>query len=670
MATEKKNILNKLYPIAIGLFLFAIIIVYQLVSIQLVHGDLYKEDAQAKMIKEFDIPANRGNVYSDEGDLLATSVSRFDIRLDLKTVKNVAFNKNVKALSKFLASMFAKSAGEYEMYLRKARKDNNRYLFVAKNLSYLEYRKIRTHALFGKKGVFKRSLIKQQRTVRERPIGRIAERTIGWDEKRIGTDGKEFSVRVGLEGNFRKYLRGKDGRQVRQQIAKGAWKPIFNSQEIEPINGQDIVTTINTNIQDIAHHALLMQLEKFKAEHGSVVVMETKTGEIKAISNLGITKSGKYYERLNYAIGEKHEPGSTFKLMSMVVALEDKVIDSGTIIDTEKGKWLVGKRFVRDSHIGGFGKISAARVLEQSSNVGIAKIIHNNYKHNPQKFIDGLHELEVGYKLDIPIIGEGEPYIPSPKVKERWYGTTLAWMSYGYGVSMTPLQTLTFYNAIANNGKMVKPLFVKEIRQQGKVLKRFETEVINEKICSQNTIDKVNVMLRNVVKRGTATNIYNANYFLAGKTGTTQVDYANGKEMQYVASFAGFFPADNPKYSCIVVIHRPDKKIGFYGNVVAAPVFQKIAQKLYANTPIVNEFKELKSEFASLDNNYLRYNINSQKKYRNVPNVKGMVGMDAISILENLGLKVSFKGSGKVKSQSIKAGNTFKKGKKIVLELS
>ncbi|MCF6351065.1 MAG: transpeptidase family protein [Flavobacteriaceae bacterium] len=667
---KKKNILKKLYPIAISLLLFAIVIIYKLVDIQIINGNLYKEDAIARTIKDFNIPANRGNVYSADGSLLATSVSRFDIRMDLVTVSNKNFNKYVKNLSKALSKMFGKSISHYETYLRKAKKNKSRYLLIARNLSYTEYLKVKNFPLFNL-GPYKGGFIKEQRTVRERPIGKIAERTIGWDEYRIDADGKKYPVRVGLEGNFRKYLRGEDGKQIRQKIAKGQWKPIFYAQEKEPVEGQDIITTINTNIQDIAHHALLEQLEKFKAAHGTVIVMETKTGEIRAISNLGRTKNGTYYERLNYAIGESHEPGSTFKLMSMVVALEDKVIDSGAIIDTEKGKWKVGKRIVKDSHDGGYGKISAARVLEVSSNVGIAKIIQKNYKHNPQKFIDGLHKLEVGFKLNLPIKGEGEPYMPNPKIKDKWYGTTLPWMSFGYGVSITPLQTLTFYNAIANNGKMVKPLFVKAIKEQNKVIKIFKTEVINEKICSQNTINKVNIMLQNVVKRGTATNIYNENYALAGKTGTCKVDYGRaGIKEQYIASFAGFFPADNPKYSCIVVIHKPQKKLGYYGNIVAAPVFKKIAQKLYTNTPILNQFKGLKSDYKTLEKSYTTYNINAQKKYKNIPNVEGMVGMDAISILENLGMKVNFKGSGKVKKQSIKAGEKIIKGKTIVLELS
>lgn len=670
MAVQKQNILNKLYPFAIGLFVFAVVVMYKLIDIQFIEGDLYRNEAQDRVIRKFDIPANRGNVYSADGNLLATSVSRFDIHMDLVTVSNENFEKYVKDLAKSMSRMFSKSAAYYESHLRKAKKNKNRYLLIARDLSYTQYLKVKQFPLF-KLGAFKGGFIKEQKTVRERPIGRIAERTIGWDEIRIGADGNPFPVRVGLEGNFRTYLRGKNGKRLKQKIAKGQWKPIFDAQETDPIDGKDIVTTINVNIQDIAHHALLAQLEKFKADHGSVVVMETRTGEIKAISNLGRTKSGKYYERLNYAIGESHEPGSTFKLMSMVVALEDKVVDSNSVIDTGNGLWKIGKRTVRDSHHGGYGKITASQVIEKSSNVGIAKIIQNNYKNNPQKFIDGLHKMEVGFKLNIPIKGEGKPYIPTPKNKKTWYGTTLPWMSYGYGVSITALQTLTFYNAIANNGKMVKPMFVKAVKQQDKVLKVFETEVINDKICSQSTIDKVNKMLQNVVKKGTATNIYNKDYFLAGKTGTCLVDYGkNGDKPQYIASFAGFFPADNPMYSCIVVIHKPDIELGYYGATVAAPVFAQIAQKLYTDTPIVDEFNQLKSDYAFLEKSELRYNINAERQFKTMPNLKGMVGMDAVSLLENLGLKVSVKGIGKVKNQSIKVGEIISKGKSIALELS
>ena len=658
MAVQKKQILNKVYLFTGFMFLFAIAIGYKLVQIEFIDGDDYRKLAEQGTIKTFEIDANRGNVYTTDGSLLATSVSKFDIRMDPVSVSDENFENGIKDLSRSLSKMLGKSSGYYENYIRKAKKSKNRYLFITRNLSYNEYQKIKKFPIF-KLGTYRGGFIVEQRTVREHPIGRIAERAVGYDD---------YRGRVGIEGSFYEFLRGKNGKRLKQKIAKGQWKPLNDNNEIEPIDGKDIITTIDLNIQDIAHHALLEQLEKFSADHGSVVVMETKTGAIKAISNLGRTSKGTYYEQRNYAIYESHEPGSTFKLMSMVVALEDKVIDTSTVIDTEKGVITFYRKKVRDSHNGGYGKISAARVFEVSSNVGIVKIVNENYKDNPKKFIEGLNRMNIGEKIGLPIKGEGNPIIPNPKDKKSWNGLSLPWMAYGYGVSFTPLQTLTFYNAIANDGEMVKPRFVKEIRTQSNVITKFEKEVINPKICSQQTIDYVKVMMSNVVKQGTAENIYDKNFSMAGKTGTCQTDYWKG-ETQYISSFVGYFPADEPKYSCIVVIHKPDKKIGYYGNIVAAPVFKKIARKIYSETPTQDEV-EFQSDYVMLNKTYKSYDKKVNTLYKKVPNVKNMPGMDAISLLENLGFKVNFIGIGKVKSQSIKPGAALKKGEIISLDLS
>ncbi|MCF6223897.1 MAG: transpeptidase family protein [Flavobacteriaceae bacterium] len=657
MAVQKKQILNKAYLITGFMFLFAIAIVYKLVQIKFIDGEAYREIAEQGTVKTFEITANRGSVYTSDGSLLATSVSKFDIRMDVVTVSDADFESGIKALSKSLSKMLGKSAGFYEKYIRKARANKNRYLFITRNLSYNQYQELMQFPIF-KLGPYRGGFIVEQRTVREHPIGKIAERAVGYDD---------YRGRVGIEGSFYEFLRGTNGKRLKQKIAKGQWKPLNDNNEIEPIDGKDIITTIDLNIQDVAHHALLGQLEKFNADHGSVVVMETKTGEIKAISNLGRTSKGTYFEQRNYAIYESHEPGSTFKLMGMVVALEDKVIDTSTVIDTEKGVITFHGKSVRDSHRGGYGKISAARAFELSSNVGIVKIINENYKDNPDKFIAGLQKMHIGKKIGLPIKGEGAPIIPDPK-KKSWNGLSLPWMAYGYGVSITPLQTLTFYNAIANNGEMVKPRFVKEIRTQNEVISKFEKEVIDPKICSQETIDKVKEMMLNVVRRGTAENIYDENFSMAGKTGTCQTEYWTDKT-QYISSFVGYFPADEPKYSCIVVIHKPDKKIGYYGNIVAAPVFQQIARKIYTDTPVQAEIT-FDPQLAASDSNYEDYYKKANTNYKTVPNVKNMPGMDAVSLLENLGFKVSFKGIGKVKSQSIKAGKELKKGEIIKLNLS
>ena len=658
MAVQKKQILNKVYLLTGFMFLFGIAIAYKLVQIEFVKGDEYRALAEQGTVKTFKIAANRGSVYTSDGSLLATSVSKFDVRMDAVTVSDEDFENGIKGLSKSLSQMLGKSPGYYENKIRKARANKNRYLFITRNLSYNDYQELKKYPIF-KLGTYRGGFIVEQRTVREHPIGKIAERAVGYDD---------YRGRVGIEGSFYEFLRGKKGQRLKQKIAKGQWKPLNDNNEIEPIDGKDIITTIDLNIQDVAHHALLAQLEKFNADHGSVVVMETKTGEIKAISNLGRTSKGTYFEQRNYAIYESHEPGSTFKLMSMVVALEDKVIDTSQIVDTEKGVIKFHGRSVRDSHEGGYGKISVARVFEVSSNVGIVKIINEHYEKDPNKFIEGLKRMNVGEKLGLPIKGEGKPIIPDPKNKKTWNGLSLPWMAYGYGVSFTPLQTLTFYNAIANNGEMIKPRFVKEIRTQSNVITKFEKEVINPKICSDETIDKVKEMMLNVVKRGTADNIYDENFSMAGKTGTCQTDYWTGNT-QYISSFVGYFPADKPKYSCIVVIHKPEKKIGYYGNIVAAPVFKQIARKIYTNTPVQDEV-QFTSELVNMNRSYDNYYKKVNASHKTVPNVKNMPGMDAISLLENLGFKVNFKGIGKVKSQSIKPGSELKKGKTIILELS
>jgi|TARA_R110000796_G_scaffold63207_3_gene145846 cell division protein FtsI (penicillin-binding protein 3) len=664
----EKNILTRLYIVAGFLFLFAIAVLVKLVSIQMVEGDKYRKLAMDRTEKMFTIAPKRGNLYSDDGSLLATSVSRYTIRFDAETVGKRDFEDNVKPLSEALAKLLGNSSSHYQQLLRKAKVNKNRYALIARNLDYSDYVAVKQFPLFNK-GPYKGGLIIEQKIVREHPLGKIAERSVGYE--RVDEDG--YYTRVGLEGAFGQYLRGVEGKRLKQKIAKGQWKPIGWDNIVEPKDGYDVVSTIDINIQDIAHHALLGQLEKYNAEHGCVIVMETKTGEVKAISNLGRTSEGKYYERLNYAIGESHEPGSTFKLMSMVVALEDKVIDTNTVIDTEKGTFKVYNRTVRDSKHGGYGKISAAKAFEVSSNTAFAKIINNNYKDNPEKFVNRLMNMNLHRELGLPVNGEGTPVIRYPGDK-GWSGVSLAWMSHGYEVSLTPLQTLTFYNAIANDGEMLKPRLIKAVKEWDKTILKFEKEVINPSICSKETAHKVQQLLKDVVekKHGTGHGLYSPNFSMAGKTGTTQKNYVSKdpEVMKYISTFAGYFPADDPKYSCIVVIHEPDKSVGYYGADVSGPVFKSVAQKIYASSPLVDEVDVNDAETKNLEEDYQRYFAASNKKYNEVPNVEGMSGMDAVSILENLGIQVEVKGNGKVKKQSIAKGTDLKKVNKIILVLS
>jgi cell division protein FtsI (penicillin-binding protein 3) len=672
VSTEKKGILSRLFVVVVLMTLFLLVVLAKIARIQYLEGDKYRDMSVHRTIRKDTIFYNRGNVLSARGNLLATSMSKYDIRMDVVTVKDVVFEKNIRGLSDAMSDMFGKPSAYYQSYFRNARRSRNRYLFVARNLGYMDYLKIKTFPIFNL-GLYKGGFITEQRTVREHPIGKIAERTIGYDD---------YRGEVGIEGAYSKYLEGRLGWRMKQKIAKNQWKPINDNNEVEPKDGSDVITTIDINVQDIAHHALLEQLEYFDADHGCVVVMETKTGNVKAIANLGRTSKGKYYEKRNYAVWETHEPGSTFKVASLLVALEDKVIDTGTIVDTEKGKIYIHRKKVEDSHRGGYGKISAGRVIEVSSNVGIVKLIQNHYKKTPQKFVDAVNELGFCSKLGLEIKGEGAPSIPDPKDKKRWNGISLEWMAWGYGISLTPLQTLTFYNAIANDGVMVKPKFVSALRTEGNLDKIFETQVINSKIASIETIKQLRSVLEKVVTRGTAENIFTPNFSMAGKTGTAKKyipaftdeqgirhsGYYSNKE--YTASFAGFFPANAPKYSCIVVIHNPDKKKGYYGATVAAPVFKKIAQKMYASAPVKKEVFNEVPEMEQLTEDSEMYYRLLNKNFKKVPDVRGMSGMDAISILENLGMKVVYEGVGRVRTQSVRRGTRIVKGRTIVLKLS
>ncbi len=666
MATQKKNILNRLYVFFGFLTLFFIAIILKLTNIQYVEGEKYRNLSEKRTIKNDTIHANRGNIYADDGSLLATSMSRYEIRMDAsKPEDNAVFEENIQGLSVALSKMLGKTPDYFVRLIRKARNRKpipNKYLLIARNIGYLDYQKMKTFPIFNL-GMYKGGFIANQSTKREHPLGKIAERTIGYDDYRGAP---------GIEGAYKKYLRGKLGWRLKQRISQGQWKPINDSNELEPQDGRDIVTTINVNIQDIAHHSLLRKLEYYQAEHGCVVVMETKTGEIKAISNLGRGSNGKYYEKRNYAIWESHEPGSAFKVMSMVAALELQAIDTSTVVDTGNGRYRMYGRYINDSHRGGYGKISAARALEVSSNIGFARLIDEKFNKNPNRFINQLKKMHLNKPLGLPLKGEGIPEIPAPGDK-KWSKNALPSIAYGYNLRLTPLQTLTFYNAIANDGKMVKPRLVKAIKSWDQKVMAFEQEVIDSKICSQQTVDKVKVMLKNVVVRGTAEKLYSKEFSMAGKTGTARTEYWMDdweENKRYISSFTGYFPADNPKYSCIVVIHKPNLEKGYYGADVSGPVFKDIAQKIYTDAPLLKEIENIEPQFTTVDKDFDKYNNFSDRKLKTIPNVKGMVGMDAISLLENLGLKVKTTGNGKVKNQSIKKGERLKKGTVIKLELT
>ncbi len=653
METNQKQFLYRLYLVASVLVFLGFGIGYKIFHIQYVDGNKYRKLAKNKTIQNFTIFPERGNIFSDDGSLLAASTTSFDIYFDAVTVSDANFSKYSKKLSEELSKTFNKSEEIFLDRLVFAKNNKKRYHLISRGVSIENLNKIKQMPLFEMGGV-RGGLIIEKKNSRDYPLNKIAERTIGY-ERMIKDD--NFSG-VGLEHAFGSQLRGKNGLQLMQKISNGKWKPISSNNKIEPTPGTDIVSTINIGFQDITHHSLLKQLEDFEADHGTAVVMETATGEIKAISNLGRTSEGKYYEKLNYAVGEHFEPGSTFKLMSVIAALEDGKVEPNTIIDTENGILSFYGNKVRDSKPGGYGKISLNDAFKFSSNTGIVKVISESYGNEPRKFSDRLYNMGLNNKLGVSILGESSPRIPHPNDK-NWNGLSLPWMAYGYGVLLSPLQILTFYNSVANNGEMVKPVFT---RHSSLIENK---TILNPSICSDDTLKKVKLMLENVVneKGGTGNNIKSNIYKIAGKTGTGQIDY-NTDDLQYISSFVGYFPADKPKYSCIVVIHKPNKKKGYYGATVAAPVFKKIADKIYSLTPKSVDFNKTE--------NFNLSKIYNKKDYHlidinNLSIIKGKNLKNILPALENYGFKVSFKGSGLI----IKNFKLINKSKKqIVISLT
>lgn len=633
METNQKQFLYRLYFVASILIVLGLGIGYKVFHIQYIDGNNYRLLAKNKTIQNITVSPERGNIFSDDGSLLAASTISYDIFFDGVTVSNSNFAKFSTSLAKDLSVLLEKDYDFFYDKLSYAKKNSKRYYLIQRNVSVEDLNKIKKMPLFKLGGV-RGGLIVEKKNSRDYPLNKIAERTIGRERK---VKGDKFSG-VGLEHAFGSILRGKDGMQLMQKISNGKWKPIYSNNQIEPVPGSDLYTTINVGFQDITHHSLLEQLEIFEADHGTAIVMETSTGEIKAISNLGRTTEGKYYERLNYAVGEHYEPGSTFKLMSVIAALEDGKADLEKMVDTENGILSFYGAKVRDSRKGGYGIISLNDAFKYSSNTGIVKIINNAYKDDPEKFSNRLYNMGLNDKLGVSIKGESKPKIPHPKDKD-WSGLSLPWMVYGYGVLLSPLQILTFYNAVANDGEMVKPIFAKKNNLKSNKI------ILNPSIASKSTINKAKFLLENVVNDdgGTGSNIRSNIYKIAGKTGTGQVDYTTD-DVQYISSFVGYFPADKPKYSCIVVIHKPNKKMGYYGNIVAAPVFKKIADKIYSLTPkdkktITIEQKDLnkiieENSLVIVDNNF------SVIKGKNLKNV--------LPKLENLGYIVRISGRGNV----------------------
>ncbi|WP_341659298.1 penicillin-binding transpeptidase domain-containing protein, partial [Blattabacterium cuenoti] len=532
----------------------------------------------------------------------------------------------------------------------------NRYFLLAKNLDYPHFKILRNFPIFNK-GQIRGGFIVEKKICRIHTLENIGKRTLGYDDHR----GK-----AGLEGAFSKYLKGKDGKRLEQRISFNIWKPLKSENEINPEDGKDVYSTIDIYLQDIAYHALLQELSISQADHGCVILMDVKSGEISAMINLEKTKKKTYEDLRNFSVWEGSEPGSTFKTMAILAALEDKKIDVDMIVNTKGGVMKLRGEEIRDSHYNGNIEMNPKQILELSSNVGIAKIIYENYKKTPEKFIEHFRKWKLDRKIGIDIPGESMPFIPKPG-KKNWSSITLPWMTFGYNIKLTPLQILTFYNAIANHGKMIKPLLIREIKYHGKSIKKYTKPIImNPSIARKSSLIKIQNMLEGVVKNGTAKKYYNPEYPYAGKTGTTQLNYwMKGKPLSYNSSFVGYFPAKNPKYSCIVVISKPKK--GYYGIEVAVPVFDKIAKSVYPRIERKILFKKKENQ-----ENLLNRIIESKNFFINkwiMPNVVSVPGKEIIPILENRGFHIQYEGIGKVLTQSIQPGTKLKKNQIIFLKL-
>lgn len=707
--TNRKDMAWRIYLVYFVCCLLGLAVLGKVIYIQWFIGDELRHKAEKMTIDSKTIRAVRGNIYASDGSLLATSIPRYEIRFDINAdaITDDIFYNNLDSLCYQLSKLFGdKSRMEYRDEFIAARnsktksgRKGGRYHLIKRNVSYPDLKMLKSFPIF-RRGKYKGGFIYIQQNKREKPFRLLAERTIGY---------KRPSVSVGLEGAYNKELSGIDGRRLMQKIAGGDWKPLSDDNEIEPKNGYDLHTTIDINLQDVAENALFKQLSMHEADHGCVVLMEVSTGEVKAIANLKRNKHGGYYEGYNYAIGESTEPGSTFKLPVLIAAFEDGYIEPDTEIDTENGEKKFYDQTMFDTH--DYGLITVKKAFEISSNIAVAKIITENYSDNPRKFIDHLYRMNLNNKLGLEIKGEGRPVIKNPTSKS-WSGVSLPWMAHGYEVLMTPLQILTFYNAVANNGVMIKPKFVREIASKGKVIHEVPTEVINESICSKETLEKVKKMLEGVVNNeGTAANLKNTHYRVAGKTGTAQIandqyGYEYESKISHQASFVGYFPAENPKYSCIVVVNAPSRYV-YAGNLVAGPIFKEVADKVYANSLQMHDEleqrafaansrlpysksghrEELERVFQKLEIPYTppsengawlktstKDSIVEAHLIKNIPNlvpdVKGMGLKDAVYLLENQGLNVDIEGKGVVKKQSISPGKKIETGRTIKIELA
>ncbi|MDO1445806.1 penicillin-binding protein [Rhodocytophaga aerolata] len=696
----KNSILVRVRIAFLMVFLFSLAVVGKIFHLQLVQGDKWRHMAQEKTINFQKVKATRGNIISDNGNLLATSLPFYRLALDPSVADNKLYKQGLDSLAYLLSVHFKdRSPEEYKRRINNARQEKRKYLMLnSRMINYQTKKQMETWPIL-RAGRYKGGVIFERTDRRFNPFAALGTRTIGY----VNQQSKGV---VGLEASFNKQLAGKDGQALFQRMAGGGWKPLNDGSEVPPEQGWDIQTTIDINLQDVAQDALYRAVTDHQANYGCVVVMEVATGEIKAMANLGKLKNGGYAETYNFVVGQqgRTDPGSTFKLPSMIALLEETQIEPTDSIDTGNGTFRYNGAVMNDSKPGGYGKITVQQAFEHSSNVAFVMMMRDHFRGKAQRYIEYLDAFGLTRPLGFQMLGEAVPYIKRPEDK-TWSGITLPWMAVGYESKMSPLHILAFYNAIANNGKMIQPIIVKEARITDNAEEQYQARVINEKVCSDRTLRIVRKMLEGVVERGTAKSIRNNDYKIAGKTGTSQKLKDGRYTREYYTSFAGYFPADKPKYSCIVVIDGPQ---GYrqYGAEVAAPVFKEIADKVYARDlemhklltaetapestafPLVkaghfedlrylcnqmgisNHGRELEEwVVANVSDNSISWK-NKLARKDEVPDVTGMTLKDALYILENQGLKVNYRGRGRVVSQSQQAGTHILPGSSIEVVLN
>lgn len=706
----KKDILWRVYLSFLGIVALSLLVIGKAVYIQQVQGDHWKGLSDSLHLEYRSMDADRGTIYSEDGSMLSTSIPYFDIRIDfmadgLREKEGKRFKENVDSLSIGLAGLFGdKTAAGYKQLLETGYRKKDRYFLLKRNISFEQFQALRQLPLI-RQGRNRSGFIMEDMEKRLTPFGLLANRTIGLARSYTDKDQKIVTQNVGLEKTYDSLLRGISGKRLIRRISGGAFIPVEGS-EIEPVNGKDIITTLDVNIQDITQTALMNMVVANEALEGCAIVMEVATGKIKAMANLGRMPDGSYFESDNFAL-KTSEPGSTIKLVTLLSVLEDKYVTISDTININNGTWVLNRRNIRDAERSPKSVLTIKEAFEHSSNVAMAKLAYQYYTKKPAQFIAHYEDLHLTKRSGIDLNEEFSPLVKHPS-RANWHMQTLPSMGFGYEVMLSPLQLLMVYNAVANDGRLMKPYLVTRVEKDGAILREFEPVILNKQICSNETLGQLKECLEAVCTQGTAKSVFrDAPYLAAGKTGTTRVNDGKFKygDGAYQASFVGYFPAGRPKYSCIVVIKNKPHAAKYFGGAVAAPVFKEIADRLYAE-PVVNPSEylyaantassrdtwagsrqELKQVLHAMDlplkdssttaewgkvnyqdNQAVLTNLSINEQ--TIPDVSGMGLRDALHLLEGMQMKVTVSGRGKVANQSLAAGMTFKKGQTISLELN